>query len=336
MYKIGELSKLTEVPVKTIRYYDELGLLAPSFIDKYTCYRYYDETNMQKLFQIIFLKKLGYSLEEIKHFNLDSLNEQKKVLEEMISESKNKLHLINSLQKMKGEIIMKPFINDEQAIGKWNYIASTISIQDYEAGDFYNDKDVAFKELYFLDGGMGYWVFDRWTKGIIYHFEGRIYKYTIKNNNLFLEIYSPNGEYEITLVYERENSNHYDINDIKLKDNVDLPFIDDEKLAGFWKACDFIEYSKKDSYIPEDNHVEYYLRYLVVKPNGECFFELDDKNIWKINWTKGSILDKKNSINFNYIIKEKDGDLYLIMDWKSGDYTFGKKIHGCYVFKKEN
>ncbi len=41
MYKIGEMSKLCGLPVKTLRYYDQLGLLAPDRIDPFTGYRYY-------------------------------------------------------------------------------------------------------------------------------------------------------------------------------------------------------------------------------------------------------------------------------------------------------
>jgi hypothetical protein len=42
MLKIGEFSKLAQVSVKTLRYYDELGLLRPDWVDRYTGYRYYD------------------------------------------------------------------------------------------------------------------------------------------------------------------------------------------------------------------------------------------------------------------------------------------------------
>ncbi len=42
MFKVGEFSKLSQVSVKTLRYYDELGLLKPSQVDKFTSYRYYN------------------------------------------------------------------------------------------------------------------------------------------------------------------------------------------------------------------------------------------------------------------------------------------------------
>ena len=41
MYKIGELSRLCRIPVKTLRYYDNEGLLVADEIDRFTGYRYY-------------------------------------------------------------------------------------------------------------------------------------------------------------------------------------------------------------------------------------------------------------------------------------------------------
>ncbi len=41
MFRIGEFSKLTQVSVRMLRYYDEMGLLKPSETDKFTNYRLY-------------------------------------------------------------------------------------------------------------------------------------------------------------------------------------------------------------------------------------------------------------------------------------------------------
>lgn len=65
MLKIGDFSRLTQVPVKTIRYYDEIGLLPPEMVDRFTGYRYYTARQMGRLNRILFLKALGLSLEEI-------------------------------------------------------------------------------------------------------------------------------------------------------------------------------------------------------------------------------------------------------------------------------
>ncbi|MCE5321325.1 MAG: MerR family transcriptional regulator [Bacteroidales bacterium] len=65
-FKIGEFSKLNMVTIKTLRHYEEIGLLVPDEIDQWTGYRYYRVDQLNKMNQIIFLKKLGFSLEEIR------------------------------------------------------------------------------------------------------------------------------------------------------------------------------------------------------------------------------------------------------------------------------
>lgn len=65
MFKIGDFSKLTQVPVSALRYYDELGLLKPTQIDRFTGYRYYSFDQLPRLNRILALKDLGLSLEQI-------------------------------------------------------------------------------------------------------------------------------------------------------------------------------------------------------------------------------------------------------------------------------
>jgi effector-binding domain-containing protein len=65
MLKIGDFSKFARVSIKTRRYYDEIGLLKPAQVDKFTGYRYYSVDQLSRLNRIIGLKDLGLSLEEI-------------------------------------------------------------------------------------------------------------------------------------------------------------------------------------------------------------------------------------------------------------------------------
>ena len=76
MYKIGELSKLCNISVKTLRYYDAEGLLIPDEIDKFTGYRYYSASKLEDCYRIIALKELGFSLDEIRE-QLTSENNEK-------------------------------------------------------------------------------------------------------------------------------------------------------------------------------------------------------------------------------------------------------------------
>ncbi len=65
MLKIGDFSKLAQVTVKTLRHYDQLGLLKPAWIDRYSSYRYYTIEQMPRLNRILALKDLGFSLDQI-------------------------------------------------------------------------------------------------------------------------------------------------------------------------------------------------------------------------------------------------------------------------------
>lgn len=63
--KINDVAKLTGVTVRTLHYYDEIGLLAPSEITD-AGYRLYDDSCLEKLSQIMFFKELDFSLTDIK------------------------------------------------------------------------------------------------------------------------------------------------------------------------------------------------------------------------------------------------------------------------------
>jgi DNA-binding transcriptional MerR regulator len=82
--KIGEFSQMMQVTVKTLRHYEQKGLLLPSEVDEWTGYRYYSVEQMQRLNTIRQLQNLGFSLDEIKEMyeegspvpSVDQLNEK--------------------------------------------------------------------------------------------------------------------------------------------------------------------------------------------------------------------------------------------------------------------
>jgi DNA-binding transcriptional MerR regulator len=74
MIRIGDFSKLSRVPVKTLRYYDEVGLLKPVEVDGFTGYRLYEYSQLSTLNRILALKELGFSLEEIGRLLDDDLS----------------------------------------------------------------------------------------------------------------------------------------------------------------------------------------------------------------------------------------------------------------------
>ena len=65
MFRIGDFSQLGQVSIRTLRLYDEMNLLKPAQIDKFTGYRYYSIEQLPRLNRILALKDLGLSLEQI-------------------------------------------------------------------------------------------------------------------------------------------------------------------------------------------------------------------------------------------------------------------------------
>ena len=65
MKSISQVAKLTGVSIRTLQYYDEIGLLKPSELTA-AGYRRYDDNALQTLQQILFFKELGFPLKEIK------------------------------------------------------------------------------------------------------------------------------------------------------------------------------------------------------------------------------------------------------------------------------
>lgn len=140
--KIGEFSRLMQVTVKTLRHYEQKGLLLPDEVDEWTGYRYYSIDQMQKLNGIRDLQRLGFSLDEIKDIyendthipDIDQLNEKiadtERMLKLLIERRNQLLHWRNSRNELKTmdkfsiqslpEVIVashREVIPDYQAIG---------------------------------------------------------------------------------------------------------------------------------------------------------------------------------------------------------------------------
>lgn len=65
MFRIGEFSKLTQVSVRMLRYYDETGLLKPAEVDPWTGHRMYSAGQIPRLNRILYLRDSGFQVSEI-------------------------------------------------------------------------------------------------------------------------------------------------------------------------------------------------------------------------------------------------------------------------------
>lgn len=115
LFAIGEMAKLHNTTIKTLRYYDKIGLLEPIHIDVNNGYRYYSTEQFEQLNTIQYLKKIGLTLKEIKkhldHRDIESflvlLEKQQKMTEVKIKELErvhlrfqNRIQEINFAQKV--------------------------------------------------------------------------------------------------------------------------------------------------------------------------------------------------------------------------------------------
>ncbi|MGN0642891.1 MAG: MerR family transcriptional regulator [Huintestinicola sp.] len=116
---INDFAKLTGVSVRTLHYYDEIGLLKPCAVDEQNRYRYYDESSLMRMQEILFYRELDFPLKDIRtilsspdYSKQTALKEQKRLL----TLKKERLErLISALDSaMKGEkITMNVFDNSE-------------------------------------------------------------------------------------------------------------------------------------------------------------------------------------------------------------------------------
>jgi DNA-binding transcriptional MerR regulator len=76
MFRIGEFSRMTLVPVTALRYYADLGLLVPAHVDPETGYRYFTADQLPRVNRLLVLKDLGLSLDEIRSVLADEIGSE--------------------------------------------------------------------------------------------------------------------------------------------------------------------------------------------------------------------------------------------------------------------
>ena len=154
--QIKEFAAFTGVSVRTLHYYDEIGLLEPAYVDRDNGYRYYNEDSLLRMQEILFYRELDFSLKSIKEIlshpnynKTNALQDQKKLL----TLKKERLErLITAIEDaMKGETVMTAFDNSEfakykaEAKEKWGntdaYQEHAEKTKDYSKENWKNAAD---------------------------------------------------------------------------------------------------------------------------------------------------------------------------------------------------
>jgi DNA-binding transcriptional MerR regulator len=117
-YRIGEFARLGATSIKTLRFYDALGLLRPVDVDARTRYRYYDAAQLEDLAAIRALKDLGASLDDIRRVLARPAPEsRRKLLEKLRQRARHSLEATRrSLDWIELELENAPHDADPTAI----------------------------------------------------------------------------------------------------------------------------------------------------------------------------------------------------------------------------
>lgn len=145
MYRISEFSKITHLPVSTLRYYESIELLIPSIRDPQNNYRYYSEEDFKKAELLNMLRIHKFTIEEMKDviLTLESVDDISYYF------SEKKLQLLNEIQTINNQISqidklinknptmlrLQEYCIEEVIIKEMNYICESTSIPYDEMGE---------------------------------------------------------------------------------------------------------------------------------------------------------------------------------------------------------
>ena len=271
---------------------------------------------------------------------------------------KNEIQVVAEVVKLSDEIgelhedINLVFEDDEQVIGKWKVVGEYAVKEDFysEQGER-RESDMGNKdrEIYFLPGGEDYWIYS-WTKGYLKLNGGDqscLCRYQIEDAQGSRYMFVENKSYEYlrggmptVLVLEQVDKNRYTKREIAREDDTDMPFVNDERVLGDWKAFDFIR--NREEFDPNVNHLPQERLFFKHMYFGEEGFlssvYMDETTLGKEiqSWTKGYVLKHYNHTACAYEIVTVEDTDYMIIEWKSGDYRWGGYDTDYYVFIRDN
>ncbi len=367
MLKIGDFAKICNVSARTLRYYDDEGVLKADFVDEATGYRFYSPEAVEKYKKLVFYKELGFSLQEIKKLLAATEEEEKKMLKQ------KKGTLLSSVQQIQGQvqtingmfahdeggkalpsILNIPFTDDPDVVGKWELCGMLRNEKNFASAVEIPPEEHIFKEIIFMPGGANVWSYF-WTKGIFYTMSGKHgtsvanpYRTVRQDGEHYMIIYfmSDSGidnSKALPVLYRQVDTIAYSEDQMRPHiDRVDYPLVEDPAVSGTWSVVDFVRHA--EDFDPACQHTPKKLLAvtdLQFLPRGICIkytrSEANGKKTsWGLSYTKGLVLNRTHMTAEEYIIKTFDGKEYLLVQHKSGDYAFGGYEPYWYVFERKD
>ncbi len=140
--QINEFAKLTGVSVRTLHYYDEIGLLKPAFVDEQNGYRIYDKNSLERMQEILFYRELDFPLKSISEIlSSPDYDKQKALVEQrklLVLKKERLERIIDALDgAKKGRIRIMAFDNSDYETARKQY--------EVEAKERWGNTD-AYKE----------------------------------------------------------------------------------------------------------------------------------------------------------------------------------------------
>ncbi len=248
-----------------------------------------------------------------------------------------------------------PFVDDQRVIGRWESVDFVSEIEQFNPGKKAYGEEMYLTSMIFLNGGdtlfsaeggrQKKWI-STWTRGMILNKDEKTAeKYEIKeidgNTYMFLEWKS--GDYTIRgmkpqyYVLKKVDSELYThAVEQRIEDKLDYPFVNDPEILGSWQSVDFVETIKDFEPGIKSWLGDLWLAGFDIMENGEIDVSIASgrtlKDKW--TWTKGLILDKQDRTAEKYETIEIAGETYMFLEWKSGDYMYGRSEPSYYVLKK--
>ncbi len=265
----------------------------------------------------------------------------------------------------KGHIVDRidyPFVNDPQAIGKWESVDFVRNIQDFKPNSQQWTGDLFLRGLVLSEGGKASFAWKGWTKGLLLHegdktaakyvikdMDGATYMfmewksgdYTIRHRNPMYYVLrklplgstrfdNPEELYALDKVGDKAvlpPDSRIDPNG-RIVDNIDRPFVDDPQVIGRWTSVDFVQNIQDFKPGSQQWSGDLFLKELVFQPDGKM------PQRWQ-TWTNGYVMHLGGDHTAaRYTIQDISGAKYMFFEWKSGDYVIAHRKPHYYVLKK--
>ena len=245
------------------------------------------------------------------------------------------------------EEIALPFEDDPSVVGKWEVIGEYAVKEDFFAqrpseGENFGER---IREICFLSGGQRYWCYG-WTRGKLLHENGdgsTVNEFTTEEYEgqryMFVRWksyeYRRGGEPTVLVLRQKDNVS-YTAEELAVRDDIDRPFVPDDRVLGKWRAVAYCP-SPREFDPQRHSRERCFFSETEFFPEGEIvsLYGCGEQRVagaHRQTWTKGFVLRKWNETACAYCLREVEGQEYLFIQWKSGDYIWGGMEPEWYAF----